>query len=127
MRTMPLLGVVLFAVYIFRQCVHVMVQIAALGLGQMTVGFVRMFFVPDCAALLIKVLDFGARQFPGPDAVADAIILVMLAVVDAGIVMPRLRMCTMRGALGLHGQSGNGQSTGEGKADDNIFVHDGLH
>lgn len=124
--TGPFFGVVLFIVYILRQRVHVVVQIATFRLGQTAIGSICTLLLSNFAALLIEFFGLRTRQFARLHAVPDAVRLMVLTMIYVVLAMLPLGMGGVRAAFGKDRQSGDRQATGQGKTDNKGFFHDGL-
>lgn len=84
------LGVVLLIVNVPARPVKVMLQVGAFGPGEDTVRLVQALFLADVALLARQAVRLAARQFAGAHALADALLLMVLARIDAGVVRTRL-------------------------------------
>ena len=83
-------------------------QVLALVLAEHAVGLVLTLLDADGTLLGGKFLHFAAGQFAGADALADALVLVILAGIYAAVV-------------GTSGQGGLGRRRGKGGRSDGML------
>jgi hypothetical protein len=87
-RFLAPLVVVFFTVDVLARSIEILVQILALAAGQHAVRLVLPLFLADGALLAGELFRFASGEFAGAHTLANAVMLLVLAGVDAGIVRP---------------------------------------
>jgi hypothetical protein len=83
MEALALLGVMFLSVDVTARAILAPVQVAALALRDFTIGFGRGLFGVRDGLLALQASSFAARQLAAAHALADAPLLMALALVNS--------------------------------------------
>lgn len=85
-----ILGVVLLLVDVAAGLILLMMQINALGTGQLTIGLISPLQLANITLALRQVSSLSTSQLPGTNALPNALMLILLPTIDARTPHPGL-------------------------------------